>query len=60
MLKSSAAVRRLEDIKMTDEQIENIMSSLTVDDMIILYALLKFLEQKRKNPVKLISDIVEK
>jgi hypothetical protein len=45
---------------MTDEQIENIMSSLTVDDMIILYALLKFLEQKRKNPVKLISDIVEK
>ena len=43
---------------MTDEQIENIMSSLTVDDIIILYAFLKVLEQARENPVKLISEIV--
>lgn len=45
-------------MKMTDDQIKSIMSSLTVDDMIILYAFLKFLEQKRENPVKPISEIV--
>ena len=33
---------------MTDEQIERIMSSLTVDDMLILDALLTALEQSHR------------
>ena len=41
---------------MTDEQIREIMQSLTVDDMLILYAVLEVLGQERQSDRRFLAE----